>query len=368
MQFTKKERDFKGVWIPRHIYLNKDLSWTEKILLVEIHSLDNGDGCFAGDEHFALFLDKSEGTIANLISKLKKMGYLRLLKFDGRRRYLGVTDSFFNEKTGNENESSFHENVNPDFTKTLTLTSRKSEHNNTYNNTEEKQLEVAEKNEISIPQEDDVFSEKYALQFVPCTMADAKEKLTSYFVSHDISKETDGKVKQEDFTDILQSFITKRVEGEYKKQFKNFPTLHADFLNWAKRHKSHKAYSSKAEPEKEKIPHRTADQLDDKTIQTYIEKLELKNKITPPRIKHRITKFMAFVKDRADKLVVVQRLHGITEKDAVRIMLLYDFNEIVKGGRGTQLYDAIDAIPQREDLKQCESIVKVIATYLGIPT
>ena len=35
------ERDFKGVWIPKEFYLNRDLSWAEKILLFEIDSLDN---------------------------------------------------------------------------------------------------------------------------------------------------------------------------------------------------------------------------------------------------------------------------------------------------------------------------------------
>jgi len=34
------KRDFKGVWIPKQIYLNNSLSWPEKILLIEIDSLD----------------------------------------------------------------------------------------------------------------------------------------------------------------------------------------------------------------------------------------------------------------------------------------------------------------------------------------
>ena len=34
-------RDFKGVWIPKEIWLNPDLTLVEKCLLVEIDSLDN---------------------------------------------------------------------------------------------------------------------------------------------------------------------------------------------------------------------------------------------------------------------------------------------------------------------------------------
>jgi hypothetical protein len=36
----KENRDFKGVWIPKEIWINTDLSIIEKVLLVEIDSLD----------------------------------------------------------------------------------------------------------------------------------------------------------------------------------------------------------------------------------------------------------------------------------------------------------------------------------------
>ena len=50
----KENRDFKGVWIPKEIWLNTDLSIIEKVLLVEIDSLDNSDrGCFASNEYLA---------------------------------------------------------------------------------------------------------------------------------------------------------------------------------------------------------------------------------------------------------------------------------------------------------------------------
>jgi len=85
------ERDFKGVWIPKHIYENKHLSWTEKILLVEIGNLDHGEGCFASNQYLADFLHKSESQVANLISKLRKEGFLKNRKFDGRKRHISLT-------------------------------------------------------------------------------------------------------------------------------------------------------------------------------------------------------------------------------------------------------------------------------------
>jgi hypothetical protein len=84
------ERDFKGVWIPRELYLNPDLSWTEKILLIEIDSLDKGDGCWASNEHFAGFLGISEQSLKNMFTKLRKKEYIIDCHFDGRKRYVSV--------------------------------------------------------------------------------------------------------------------------------------------------------------------------------------------------------------------------------------------------------------------------------------
>lgn len=72
-QISKK---FLGVWIPKHIYLNDNLSWTEKILITEIKSLEGKKGCYASNEYLAKFLQLSEGTIRNTISKLKKKNYI----------------------------------------------------------------------------------------------------------------------------------------------------------------------------------------------------------------------------------------------------------------------------------------------------
>ncbi len=85
---TNEKRQFLGIWIPRDIYLNKKLSWTDKILLVEIESLDNERGCFASNDYFAEFLSCTTTTISTSISKLKKLGYVKQVSFDGRTRVL----------------------------------------------------------------------------------------------------------------------------------------------------------------------------------------------------------------------------------------------------------------------------------------
>lgn len=72
------ERDFKGVWIPKDIYLDTNLNWTEKILLIEIDSLDGPEGCFANNEHFAKHLSISKDRVSKLISKLVNLKYITL--------------------------------------------------------------------------------------------------------------------------------------------------------------------------------------------------------------------------------------------------------------------------------------------------
>ena len=64
-------RGFKGVWIPREIWLSPNLNIKEKILIVEIDSLDKIEGCYASNKHFADFLEVSEHRISQMVSKLK---------------------------------------------------------------------------------------------------------------------------------------------------------------------------------------------------------------------------------------------------------------------------------------------------------
>ena len=91
-------RDFKGVWIPKEIWLNEELTLLEKVIFVEIDSLDNEDHCVAGNEYFANFCNCSESKVTKAIKKLKDLNMIEELSFDGRHRKLRVVK--------NTNESS----------------------------------------------------------------------------------------------------------------------------------------------------------------------------------------------------------------------------------------------------------------------
>ncbi|TGN08608.1 helix-turn-helix domain-containing protein [Leptospira bandrabouensis] len=76
-----------GLWIPVEIEV-LPLNLTEKVLLSEVVSLDRAGECFASNAHFAQILGVRADSISRIISKLKKMGYLKQKSFDGRRRVL----------------------------------------------------------------------------------------------------------------------------------------------------------------------------------------------------------------------------------------------------------------------------------------
>lgn len=84
--FYFMERDFKGVWIPKEIWLDENLTWMEKLLLVEIDSLDKEKGCFASNAYFGKFFQLSGSRISEIIKGLVEKGYITtFLMYDGKQ-------------------------------------------------------------------------------------------------------------------------------------------------------------------------------------------------------------------------------------------------------------------------------------------
>lgn len=81
------DRDFKGVWIPKEIWLDTRLNALDKVILVEIDSLDDGEnGCYASNKYLSEFCQCSATKVSNAISKLTECGYIEQTDFDGRHR------------------------------------------------------------------------------------------------------------------------------------------------------------------------------------------------------------------------------------------------------------------------------------------
>lgn len=114
----KQERDFKGVWIPKEIWLDKRLNMLEKGILTEIDSLDDEEtGCFASNQYLAEFCQCSETKVSTAVSKLIELGYVCLKSFDGRTRIL--------KSRLLKNEKQTLNDLNSDF--------KNFKHNNKYN-------------------------------------------------------------------------------------------------------------------------------------------------------------------------------------------------------------------------------------------
>lgn len=120
------KRDFKGIWIPKDVWLSEDLTLQEKVFFVEINSLDNEDGCFANNEYFANFFKVSKVRVSEVINSLVKKGYLASLisKEEGNKRILKtlLKDSLIpsSNKVCNPLKGSFNDNntVNNTYNKT----------------------------------------------------------------------------------------------------------------------------------------------------------------------------------------------------------------------------------------------------------
>ena len=99
-----KEREFKGVWIPKDVWFAKDLNAIDKVILIEIDSLDNENHCIAGNDYFANFCDVSEKTVSRSIQKLIKLGYITKISFNGRIRTLKSNLLFSKDKLSSQNK------------------------------------------------------------------------------------------------------------------------------------------------------------------------------------------------------------------------------------------------------------------------
>lgn len=105
---SENMREFKGVWIPKQIWLDERLNMLEKGILTEIDSLDNEEnGCFASNEYIAKFCQCSETKVSTAIKKLIELDYLYVKSFDGRIRILKSRLSNFERQTINNLKSEF---------------------------------------------------------------------------------------------------------------------------------------------------------------------------------------------------------------------------------------------------------------------
>ena len=96
------ERKVKGIWIPIEVWQDSRLCWNEKVLLMEIDSFTGrGEPCVFSNEYIAGLFGVSERMAKNYISHLVKLGFVKVAKFDGRKRWLEI-GSLISRQGGNK--------------------------------------------------------------------------------------------------------------------------------------------------------------------------------------------------------------------------------------------------------------------------
>ena len=72
MSKFKYPPDFKGVFIPKEIWMDDRLTPTEKILWAEIDSLDGEEGCYASNTHLMKYCKSTKATLERSLKRLKE--------------------------------------------------------------------------------------------------------------------------------------------------------------------------------------------------------------------------------------------------------------------------------------------------------
>ncbi len=78
--------DFKGCWIPREIFLRRDINASEKMLWSTIYNLHcrKHGGCYASEEYLCEYMGMKRRQIYEMLRHLKALGLIEDVAFDGR--------------------------------------------------------------------------------------------------------------------------------------------------------------------------------------------------------------------------------------------------------------------------------------------
>ena len=82
----ENNRTFKGIWVPKELWFNKELTLQEKIIFIEIDSLEDEElGCFASNKHFVSMFGITSSRVSQIIQSLQKKEYITIeYKYNGK--------------------------------------------------------------------------------------------------------------------------------------------------------------------------------------------------------------------------------------------------------------------------------------------
>lgn len=81
-----QKNQFGGIFIPREVLIDEDLTMTCKVLYGFVQSLDGERGCFAQNAYLAGLIKASEETVRASLYILEKKGYIARFRLDDNSR------------------------------------------------------------------------------------------------------------------------------------------------------------------------------------------------------------------------------------------------------------------------------------------
>ena len=120
----REDRGFEGVYIPSELWLDKDIPALEKMIFVEIRSLDNENGCYASNQHFKEMFGITERQVQRIVSSLKNRKFISLESFDGRKRVLRAIKEYSISSRSTTGRNRVDKNVIADTTDAAGLNSQ----------------------------------------------------------------------------------------------------------------------------------------------------------------------------------------------------------------------------------------------------
>jgi len=150
-------REFKGVWIPRDLYLNDELSWTDKLIIIEIDSFSrNGLPCFISNEYLCNHIRCSASTIEKSMKKIQELGYIMRSHetINGHsRRILRMVTVLNYEERPSKTTGSTRKKVRSKPSKTTVESRKKVRHTNTVTSTSNNTMNEGKPTKIPNAQE-----------------------------------------------------------------------------------------------------------------------------------------------------------------------------------------------------------------------